>query len=185
MVALAGISVNLREVQEVKSTDQTRDDWPEFSDLSNAEWEKQADIRDDRMGDEGNDFHPELVRPSVDQLLAPAGGEAILDIGCGSGNYTRHLARIGVYGTAIDVSKVMIDRARRRTRENKGRIVYKVIDATSEEQLATLNGDSYDAVVSNMTLMDLAEIRPLAENIRSVLKFVDFCGGGHIVVFIG
>ena len=116
------------------SRGQVPDEWPEYSGIAREEWDNQADIWDNRMGDEGNDFHQELVRPSVDELLSPVGGEAILDVGCGNGIYARHLARLGVQVTATDVSPVMIDMARQRTREGVGQITYKVIDATSEEE---------------------------------------------------
>ncbi len=149
---------------------QQPDDWPEYSEVSNEEWEKQADIWDSRMGEEGNDFHLELVRPAVDELLDPKRGEVILDVGCGNGIYSRHLVQIGARVTAIDVSAVMIDNARRRTHEPEGQITYKVLDATSVEQLTSLGEDTYDAVVCNMTLMDLAEVRPLAEVIPLILK---------------
>ena len=151
------------------SKDQPSDEWPEYSDIAKEEWDNQADIWDNRMGDDGNDFHLELVRPSVDELLSPLSGEAILDVGCGNGIYARHLARLGVHVTAIDVSQVMINMAKNRTK-GAGQITYKVIDATSEEQLASLSSNTYDAVVCNMALMDLAEIRPLGQTIPRILK---------------
>ena len=149
---------------------QPPDDWPELSDNSNQEWDRQADIWDRRMGDEGNDFHTELVKPSVDSLLDAKPGEAILDVGCGNGVYSRHLARLGAKVTAIDVSKAMIEKARQRTGGQEGEITYMVIDATSEDELSSLDDDTYDAVVCNMTLMDLAEVRPLALNIPRILR---------------
>lgn len=154
----------------MKSMDQPPDEWPENSDIAKREWDEQADIWDSRMGDQGNDFHLELVRPSVDELLFPTDGEVILDVGCGNGIYARHLARLGILVTAIDVSQVMIDMAKRRTRENEEQIKYKVMDVTSEEQLAALKGKTYDAVVCNMALMDLAQLRPLAQTIPRILK---------------
>ncbi len=155
---------------DMRSMDQPPAEWPEYSGISNVEWDNQADVWDHRMGDDGNDFHLELVRPSVDEMLSPVDGDVVLDVGCGNGIYSRHLARLGARVTAIDVSQAMIDMASRRTSEGDGQIRYSVMDATSKEQLASLSDDTYDAVVCNMALMDLAEIRPLARTIPRILK---------------
>ena len=64
----------------------------------------------------------------------------------------------------------MIDKARHRTHEGEGKSPTEMMDATSQDQLTTLSKDAYEAVVCNMTLMDLAEIRPLAETIVRILK---------------
>lgn len=149
---------------------QLSDDWPEYSALSGEEWEKQADIWDSRMGDDGNDFHLELVRPSVDALLDPSPGDVVLDVGCGNGLYSRHLSRLGLKVTAVDVSAEMIDRAKQRATGDKAEITYQVVDATSRKQLKSFGSNTYDAVVCNMTLMDLAEVRPLAEAVPRILK---------------
>ena len=34
-------------------------------------WEKNAQFWDDAMGDESNEFHREVVRPKVTELLSP------------------------------------------------------------------------------------------------------------------
>ncbi len=44
-------------------------------------WEKNAQFWDDAMGDESNEFHREVVRPKVTELLSPdAAMEIILRI---------------------------------------------------------------------------------------------------------
>jgi len=149
---------------------QNPDEWLELSQASNEAWEKQADIWDDRMGADGNAFHQQLVRPSVTRLLRVQPGQTILDVGCGNGVFARHLANLGVKVTAIDVSTAMIEKARERSRGLDQQITYRVVDATSEGQLATLAEDAFDAIVCNMTLMDLAAIHPLIKNIPRLLK---------------
>ncbi len=148
---------------------QKPDEWPELSQTSNDEWEKQADIWDERMGNEGNDFHQELVRPSAERMLNLQPGETVLDVGCGNGVFARHLAGLGAVVTAVDVSTVMIQKAKERSR-GQDRITYAVLDATSEAELAKLGEHTFDAVVCNMTLMDLATIRPLASRVPRLLK---------------
>ena len=56
-------------------------------------WEKNAQFWDDAMGDESNEFHREVVRPKVTELLSPDPSDYILDIACGNGNYSSYLAQ--------------------------------------------------------------------------------------------
>ena len=42
------------------------------------------------MGDKSNEFHREVVRPKVTELLSPNPADYILDIACGNGNYSSH-----------------------------------------------------------------------------------------------
>ena len=48
------------------------------------------------MGDESNDFHREVVRPKVTELLNPDPTDYILDVACGNGNYSAYLAEKAV-----------------------------------------------------------------------------------------
>jgi len=48
---------------------------------------------------------------AVDQLMGDVGGKKILDLGCGTGFYTRHFLAKGVgHVTAIDISSSMIEK---------------------------------------------------------------------------
>ena len=62
-------------------------------------------ILDDAMGDESNEFHREVVRPKVTELLSPDPSDYILDIACGNGNYSSYLAQRGASVVAFDYSK--------------------------------------------------------------------------------
>ena len=46
-------------------------------------WEENAQFWDNAMGDESNEFHREVVRPKVTELLSPNPADYILDIACG------------------------------------------------------------------------------------------------------
>ena len=54
-------------------------------------WEENAQFWDNAMGDESNEFHREVVRPKVTELLSPNPADYILDIACGNGNILRIL----------------------------------------------------------------------------------------------
>lgn len=141
---------------------------------SNAIWDVIADFWDGRMG-EGNVFHRELVSPAARRLLAIEPGERVLDIACGNGQFSRELAGLGATVVAADISPTFVERARARTAELPpevaGRVTYQVADATDEEELVALgDGEQFDAVVSNMALMDIPDIDPLFRAVARVLR---------------
>ena len=77
-------------------------------------WEENAQFWDNAMCDESNEFHREVVRPKVTELLSPNPADYILDIACGNGNYSSYLAQRGASVVAFDYSKKMIELAKRR-----------------------------------------------------------------------
>ena len=68
---------------------------------SKAIWNQNAEFWDCAMGDESNDFHREVVRPKVTELLNPDPTDYILDIACGNGNYSAYLAEKAVSNMAV------------------------------------------------------------------------------------
>lgn len=142
-------------------------------------WNATAQVWDKKMGDEGNDFHKYLVRPAIEKLLQLKLGQKILDVGCGNGLTTRRLASLGAKVTGIDFASEMINNARKRTTDNQELIKYQVLDATNETALLKLGDNSFDAAVSAMALMDMAEIKPL---FRALTKLI--CPGGCFIFAI-
>ena len=133
-------------------------------------WNATAQVWDEAMGDEGNDFHKYLVRPAIEKLLQIKSGQNILDVGCGNGLTTRRLASLGVKIVGIDFASEMINNARKRTTINQELIEYQVLDATDESALLKLGENYFDAAVSAMTLMDMAEIEPLFRALTKLIR---------------
>lgn len=127
-------------------------------------WDQKAGYWDERFG-EGNDFHRTVVEPAADRLLAVRPGEMILDVACGNGAYSRHLAALGARVLAVDFSASFLELARGRTGEHPelgDHIEYRLVDAADPGALLALGDRAFDAVVANMALMDMADIEPLA-----------------------
>lgn len=80
------------------------------------------------MGDESNEFHREVVRPKVTELLSPNPADYILDIACGNGNYSSYLAQRGASVVAFDYSKKMIELAKdgNHNMQNKLNFVWRM-----------------------------------------------------------
>ncbi|WP_432706144.1 class I SAM-dependent methyltransferase [Bifidobacterium longum] len=107
-------------------------------------WEENAQFWDNAMGDESNEFHREVVRPKVTELLSPNPADYILDIACGNGNYSSYLAQRGASVVAFDYSKKMIELAKRRQSQYAKQIEFCVADATDRKSILELkrNGDA-------------------------------------------
>ncbi len=132
-------------------------------------WDRNADFWDERMA-EGNDFHKTLIEPCQLQLLQIVGGEQVLDVACGNGQFARKMAQLGACVTGIDASDRMIANAVKRTKEQVRQIEYRVIDCTDRQQLMALGERRFDHVVCTMALMDMAEIEPLIAASAKLLK---------------
>ncbi|MBI3151721.1 MAG: class I SAM-dependent methyltransferase [Chloroflexi bacterium] len=135
-------------------------------------WEVNAEIWDNRMGDEGNDFFNILCWPALASLLNPQPASRILDIACGNGLTTRRLAELGARVTAFDFSANLIEKAKARLTNYASRITFHVLDATDKSQLLqTLQPSApFDSALSNMALFDMANIEPLFQVLPKLLK---------------
>lgn len=141
----------------------------EFPNLKKAvieAWNRKATFWAERMGDAGNAFHQTLVEPTALRLLDLQPGERVLEIACGHGIFARRLADLGADVLAIDASAAFVEEARRRT---AGRVRVEQCDATDEAALRAL-GTDFDAIVSNMALMDIPQLAPLFRAVAHMLR---------------
>ena len=136
-------------------------------------WEANAALWDQKMGSSGNDFFRVLQFPTILRYLGvevggSLQGSTILDIACGNGILSRKLASLGAMVTAFDFSTALIDLA--RAYQNPEPIDYRVLDATSAEDLAKLPIAAFDHAICNMALFDIADIEPLFGVLPRLLK---------------
>lgn len=129
-------------------------------------WDKNAAIWDEAMG-EGSPFQKELLEPHTLKFLDIKAGQKVLDIACGNGQMSRVLARLGAKVTAIDASPTMVKLAQSRNADLA--IDYRIADIT-KTQPGDLEGHPFDAVLCNMALMDIEDIKPVFEVAYKVLK---------------
>ena len=124
-----------------------------------------------RMGDESNDFHRNVVRPKVTELLNPNSSDYILDIACGNGNYSAYLAEKGISVVGFDYGEKMIELAKKRRKHNTDRIEFYVADATNEISMKTLKRNRmFTKAVSNMAVMDITDIKPLFTAVYNLIE---------------
>ncbi|MEZ4502407.1 MAG: class I SAM-dependent methyltransferase [Dehalococcoidia bacterium] len=141
---------------------------PEGNDASRRAWEANADFWDDRMG-EGNLWVERLCWPHLERLIEVRPGERVLDVACGNGLTSRRLAALGANVVAFDFSAPLLEHARART-EADAPIEYRQLDATDEAALFALGENAFDAALSNMALMDIADVAPLFRALARLLR---------------
>ena len=116
----------------------------------------------------------------VVELLAPAKGERILDLGCGTGQLTHKIAESGAEVVGLDASPTMIGQARQN---------YPGLRFVLEDSANMKFDNEFDAVFSNAALHWMldpaAVIRAVAKALRPGGRFVAEMGGkGNIQTIV-
>jgi SAM-dependent methyltransferase len=109
------------------------------------------------------------LAPRLTQLIGCQPAGAYLDLGCGTGNYTRALAAGGGHWTGLDISAVMLSQAR----EHHSQVRWVLGDAS---HLPFADG-SFDGVVCTLAIHHFPELQQPSSEVRRVLQ------GGSFVVF--
>ncbi len=104
------------------------------------------------------------------ELLAPLSGEAILDLGCGTGVLTAKIAEAGARVVGVDRSPAMVEAAQKLG-----------LDARLMDGEALPFDAAFDAVFSNAALHWMADHRLVAAGVFRALRpggrYVGECGG--------
>jgi trans-aconitate methyltransferase len=114
-------------------------------------------------------------------LLDPHAGEAVLDLGCGTGHLTARLAARGARVLGIDNSAEMIHEAR----QNYPDLSFELVDARALEF-----DEQFDGIFSNAVLHWIREaetvVRSIARALRPGGRFVaEFGGKGNVQAIHG
>ena len=137
-------------------------------------WQNAAEWYDQLVGDEGSEYHREVVLPGALRLLAPQPGQRIIDIACGQGVLCRLLAERGVEPTGVDAAEALIRAARERGPEQ---IRYHVGDA---RDLSFLSPDSFDAAACVLAIQNIHPIAPVLQGVQRILRI----GGGFVLIMM-
>jgi len=106
-------------------------------------------------------------------LLKPFPGMRILDVGCGTGNFSLKLARLGCSVTGIDISEKMLTFAREKAQKEQLPVEFMPMDASDLE----FPEEAFDAVVSIVVLEFMQNQQKTLDEMFRVLK-----KGGKLLV---
>lgn len=138
-----------------------------------AGWDHVASWYDRLVGDEGSDYHQQVIIPAALRLLAPRPGERFLDVCCGQGVFCRALLQQGAgFVHGVDASALLIEAAQRRG----GGVEYTVADA---RRLGPLADGSYDGASCLMALQDLDDMGSVCSGMAAALR-----PGGRAVLIL-
>ncbi|MFE9663243.1 tRNA-dependent cyclodipeptide synthase [Streptomyces sp. NPDC005955] len=117
--------------------------------------------------------------PSLTRALGPVDGATVLDVGCGSGTYSRLLRRRGAERVlGVDLSARMVDVARRLEERDPLGVRYEVHDAVDMPVLG-----AFDAVVA-VAVLHYADSRPTLARMLERIR-ANLVPGGRFVAFVG
>ncbi len=143
-------------------------------------WHNVADWYDALVGDEGSEYHREVIIPGIFRMLdlKQMGEEKntpakILDIACGQGAISRALAQRGCRVVGFDAATALVEVAARRNADDHLPIDYFVADATKINERLTappLAPASFDAAILILAIQNISPLSPVWQAAAALLK---------------
>lgn len=131
------------------------------------EWDKGAQWWHNTTGADGRPHQEKDIDPIILGFLENIENKKILDVGCGNGYFARKLARKKAKVVAFDFSSKLIEIAQQLESKQKLGITYLIKDGAN---LQGIKNSSFDKVVANMCLMDIANYSDAISEFARVLK---------------
>jgi 2-polyprenyl-6-hydroxyphenyl methylase/3-demethylubiquinone-9 3-methyltransferase len=113
-----------------------------------------------------------ILAALLEEAVRP--GERWLDAGCGTGHFSRQIAKLGAHVTGVDGAESMITRARSLGADAPGSVVYR--EASDLSRLPDADG-CFDGVLCSSVLEYLGEPERALSELRRVMRT-----GGALVV---
>lgn len=113
------------------------------------------------VGEEGHYYHQHVVIPGVIRLLQIKNGDSLVDLACGNGVLRRNIKNNIEY-LGVDISRNLIDEAKRMTREGK----FMVADVSKK---IDYNGD-FDFATIILALQNIKDFGGVIKNAANLLK---------------
>jgi len=131
-------------------------------------WEKAADWYDRALAGEGT-YQKELILPNMLRLMDIQRGDAILDLACGPGFFSREFAAKGARVIGVDASRALIDIARRPVLRDASpdAPAFRVAHA---DAIPFLKNKSIDSAVIILALQNMENIAGVFRECARVLK---------------
>lgn len=128
-------------------------------------WDAVASWYDKLVGDQGMDYHQNVILPAAVRLLQAQKGERILDLCCGQGIFAKSVLDAGAHYVGIDASPRLIESARSRVRHERA----KFLIANAAQPAHWADG-SFDAAVCIMAVHDVENLEQLFLNLSDALR---------------
>lgn len=128
-----------------------------------TDWGGVAEWYDQLVGDEGSEYHRQVIFPGVLRLLALQAGQSVLDVACGQGVFCRVLRSRGAEVTGVDAAGELIKLARQRS---DPAIQYFVGDA---RELGFLAAGKFAAATCILAIQNIDKLPPVFDGVARAL----------------
>lgn len=112
-----------------------------------------------------NNYNANYERPSLLALLPDMQGKAVIDLGCGPGEYSGTLLKRGARVTAVDGSEQMVEIVKEKFGES-----VRCYQQDLAEGLPKESENSFDLAVSALMIHYLEDLAPLFADVKRILK---------------
>lgn len=111
-------------------------------------------------------FVDQIETKTAFELFQPQVGEKVLDLGCGTGNFSIKLAQKGCQITGIDISEPMLEKAAEKASNLNLAINFIKADALNLE----FEANFFDSVFSMATIEFIEDLEKLMQELKRVVK---------------
>jgi ubiquinone/menaquinone biosynthesis C-methylase UbiE len=111
-------------------------------------------------------FVDEVETKAAFDLFQPQAGEKVLDVGCGTGNFSIKLAQKGCEVIGIDISKPMLEKAAKKADQLNLAINFKKADVLNLE----FEDNHFDAVFSMAAVEFIEDLKKAIQEMKRVVK---------------
>ncbi|MGM0411389.1 MAG: class I SAM-dependent methyltransferase [Bacillota bacterium] len=111
-------------------------------------------------------FIDEVETKAAFDLFQPKSGEKVLDIGCGTGNFSIKLAKKGCEVTGIDISFPMLEQANKKAEKLNLDIDFKKGNALELD----FNDNTFDSIFSMTAIEFIKELEKAFNEMKRVVK---------------
>jgi len=139
-----------------------------------TDWSGVAEWYDRLVGEEGSEYHREVVHPGAVRLLALRPGEPVVDVASGQGALARLLQNRGAEVTGVDAAEPLIRAARERGPDS---VRYHVGDA---RDLSFLPAGYFAAAACVLAIQNMHPIAPVFQSVSRLLR----PGGRFVLVMM-
>lgn len=139
--------------------------------MRRTNWNKVASWYEKSVGNQGSDYHENIIFPAITQLLNLQKSDKFIDIACGQGALIKHLMPSKAEMAGVDASKKLIEFAGKRNPKVK----FFCQDAT---KLTNIESNSFDAAACVLALQNIENFEGVIKEAARILKK----GGKFILV---
>lgn len=142
-------------------------------------WGKVADWYHETVEDRAS-YQRDLIMPNLMRLMDVKPGQKILDLGCGEGLFTRRFAKAGAEVAAIDISKELVEIAKREAASEGEHYKFQPRFFVSDAATIPVVADAtQDVVVINLALQNMEQVAAVFKECSRVLK-----SGGKLFIVL-